>query len=317
MLSRTADHLYWLGRYIERAETMSRLIQVGSRMNMLPDAVDGFRSEWVSILHASGTYDDFEKKYGEPVERNAVSHMFFDRDNPSSVASCIFAARENARIVRTALSSAVWDAINGAYQELKALERTERSEIDISALTDWTSRQNALVTGAINNSLLRSDGYCFIHIGMNLERADNTARIMDVKYYVLLPDSGYIGSGLDNYQWQTLLRAMQMHRAFHWAYGGDITPYKIADLLILNRACPRSLHTAVDEATKHLDQLAREYGTTSDAQTEVRKLLAELSEMDIEAIFEEGLHEFLTRFKGDVARVGVLVGETYLGGEAA
>ncbi len=317
MLSRTADNLFWMGRYLERAETMARLLHVGARMNLLPDTVDGFRSEWVSILHASGTHAAFEKKYGEAVERNVVTHLFFDRDNPSSVAACVAAARENARIVRTALSGPVWDALNGAYQELKRLERTPRSEISITALTEWTARQHALASGAIESTLLRNDGYDFIHLGFNLERADNTARFLDVKYFVLLPDTGFVGSGLDNVQWQTLLRGMQMHRAFHWAYGGDITAAKIADLLILNPACPRSLMSAIAEATTHLDRLSRAYGASTRAQTAARALLAELSETRIGDIFEEGMHEFLGRMKREVAEIATCVSETYLIGAAA
>ncbi|OSP55268.1 alpha-E domain-containing protein [Pseudoruegeria sp. SK021] len=317
MLSRTADNLYWMGRYMERAETMARLINVGARMNLMPDTVDGYRSEWVPILQATETYSAFEKKYGEAVERNVVSHLFFDKDNPSSVASCIGAARENARIVRTAISSSVWDALNGAFQDLKDLERTPRSEISISQLTEWTARQNALFEGGVQTSLLRNDGYDFVNLGFHLERADNTARILDVKYYVLLPDAGYVGSGLDNYQWQTLLRAMQMHRAFHWAYGGEITPTKVVDLLILNAACPRSLLTAMQGATNHLDRLARHYGTTSEAQSEARSLFADLSEMRITDVFDHGVHEFLTRFKSQVASIGAAVNRVYLTGVPA
>ncbi|QIE42353.1 alpha-E domain-containing protein [Meridianimarinicoccus aquatilis] len=317
MLSRTADNLYWMGRYMERAETMARLLHVGARMNLIPDTVDGFRSEWVSILQASGTFAAFDKKYGEPVERNLVSHLFFDRDNPSSVAACIATARENARIVRTALSAPVWDALNEAYQELKELERTPRSEISITALTEWTARHHALASGALESTLLRNDGYDFVHLGFDLERADNTARFLDVKYYVLLPDAGFVGSGLDNVQWQTLLRGMQMHRAFHWAYGGEVTAAKIADLLILNPACPRSLLTAVEEAVKHLDRLAKSYGKSSPAQSAAQKLLNELSQTQLDDIFDEGLHDFLDRFKGNVAEIGTQVSETYLIGAAA
>lgn len=317
MLSRTADNLFWMGRYMERAETMARLLHVGARMNLIPDTADGFRSEWVSILHASDTHAAFTAKYGEPVERNLVSHLFFDRENPSSVASCIAAARENARIVRTALSAPVWDALNGAFQELKALERTPRSEISITGLTEWTARHHALAAGALESTLLRNDGYDFVHLGVNLERADNTARFLDVKYYVLLPDAGFVGSGLDNVQWQTLLRGMQMHRAFHWAYGGEITAAKIADLLILNRACPRSLRTCIDGVVRHLDRIAQAYGAHGPAQAEARALLEELDRTRLDDVFEAGLHDFLSQFKGRVAALGSRVSETYLIGVPA
>lgn len=317
MLSRTADNLFWLGRYMERAETTARLIDAGSRMNMIPDTVDGFRNEWGPILQASGSQAAFEAKYGEPVERNVLSHLFFDRENPSSVASCVAAARENARIVRTALSAPVWDALNGAYQEFKQFERTPRSELSISALTEWASRQNALANGAMHTTLLRNDGYYFLRLGYHLERADNTARFLTVKYYVLMPDVGIAGSGPANVQWQVLLRAMQMHRAFYWAYGGDVSPGKIVDLLILNPACPRSLRSAVESAAGDLDRLTEWYGAESSAQVSAQRLLDSLKKTRLEQIFDEGLFEFLERFTAEVADITTCLTGTYLNRGAA
>lgn len=314
MLSRTADNLYWIARYMERAETMARLLEVGARIALIPQA-GGYRSEWDSLLQASGTAHGFGQKYSEPVQRNIESYLFFDQDNPSSVASCIVAARENARIVRTALTTRVWDALNSAFQELRQLERTPRSQLDLMQLVDWTMRHTAMVRGAIDATLLRNDGYDFLNIGCYLERADNTARLMDVKYYVLLPRVEFVGSGLDNYQWSTLLRAMSANRAFHWAYGGEITAKKIAHFLILNPQSPRSLITCVEALSGHLDRLARGYHRTTAAQARARELLARLAEVQVDDIFEEGLHEFLTRFIGETASLGNAIFETYLSGD--
>ena len=316
MLSRTADNLYWLARYLERAETAARLMEVGSRIALLPNAGQGYRNEWESLLHVGGTADAFAKKYGDPVQRNIESHLFFDRDNPSSVASCISRARENGRIVRTALTTQVWDALNSAFQELRALERMPRSELSLSRLTDWTMRTTALVRGTIAATLLRNDGYDFLNLGYYLERADSTARLIDVKYYVLLPRVDFVGSGLDNYQWTTLLRAMSAHRAFHWAYGGEVTAAKIAHFLILNPQCPRSIITCVEGLNTHLDRLARAYHRSTPAQGAARKMLGELAEMRVEDIFDEGLHEFLTRLIGEVAGVAAQVHDVYLSGDA-
>ena len=316
MLSRTAESLYWIARYMERAETMARLLQVGARMSLMPsEAGSGFRSEWESVLQASGTAEGFAKKYGDPVQRNIESYVFFDHDNPSSVASCVSRARENARIVRTALTGQVWDALNTAFQELRQLERTPRSELDITRLTEWTLRQAALLRGAIESSQLRNDGWDFLNLGFHLERADNTARLMDVKYYVLLPRIEFVGSGFDNYQWTMLLRAMSAHRAFHWAYGGEVTAGKIAEFLILNPQCPRSLLAATGGTVGHLERLAKSYGHTTEAQSKGRALLGELAEMRVADVFEEGLHDFLTRFIADIAAVGAVVHDTYLCGE--
>lgn len=316
MLSRTAENLFWIARYIERAETMARLLEVGARIALMPQAGHGYRNEWDSLLRASGTASGFAQKYGDPVQRNIESYLFFDRDNPSSVASCIEKARENGRIVRTALTTQVWDALNAAFQEMRALERRPRSELELTQLTEWTMRHTAMLRGAIDATLLRNDGYHFLGLGFALERADNTARLLDVKYYVLLPRIDLVGSGLDNYQWQTLLRALSSHRAFHWAYGGEITAGKIAHFLILNRQSPRSLMTATGEAVGHLDALALAYGCATPAQERARRLLRQLETTSVEDVFEEGLHEFLTRFVQDVGGLAALVQENYLSGEA-
>ncbi|MBT8408088.1 MAG: alpha-E domain-containing protein, partial [Alphaproteobacteria bacterium] len=275
-----------------------------------------YRNEWDAILQAAGKVGEFAAKYGEANPRNVESFLFFDLDNASSIASCVSAARENGRIVRTALTSQVWDALNQAHQEMAEMRRTERSKLPVSDLVDWTKRQASLLRGAIEATQLRNDGYSFLHLGFALERADATARLLDVKYYVLLPEVDYVGSGVDNYQWSTLLRAMSLHRAFSWAYGGEITPGKIADFLILNHKSPRSLVSAVEEAREHLERLARGYGRSGPAQSQVRSIVGELSEASVDDIFDEGLHEFLTRFIEEIARLGFTIHEVYLSGEA-
>lgn len=316
MLSRTAANLFWMARYLERSETTARLLDMGFRNALLPDTGGGYRNEWSAILQSKGVLQGFNEKYGDLVQRNVESFLFFDLENPSSVASCIRAARENARIVRTALTSQVWDAINLSYQELKAIQRKERSQISIPDLTDWTLRTTALIRGAIEMTQLRIDGYSFMHLGYAVERADNTARLLDVKYYVLLPSVAYIGSGLDNYQWTTLLRALSAHRAYNWAYGGELSAVQIAHFLILNTKFPRSLLSCSIEVNEHLNHLARMYHRTSPAQEAARKQLSELSEMQIEDVFEEGLHEFLTRIISENAGLGQCIHDQYLTGEA-
>jgi len=317
MLSRTAENLYWIGRNIERAETRARLLEVGARNALMPNTGGGYRNEWDAILAATGTAVDFEAKYGDPVQRNVESHLFFDTDNPNSVASCLGRARENGRIVRTALTGQVWDALNTAFQELRDMQRTERSALPLADLVEWTMRVTAQLKGAIGSAQLRNDGYHFLQMGIELERADSTARMLDVKYYVLLPEVSYVGSGLDNYQWTTLLRSMSSYRAFNWAYGGEITARKIADFLVLNPQCPRSLLTCVTSASGHLDALARGPGGRTQAQSQVRSVLAELAEGDVDEIFEEGLHEFLTRFIKQMEALSGSIHSSYLTGRAA
>ena len=186
MLSRTAESLYWIGRYMERAETMARLLEVGYRMALMPSAGTGYRNEWASLVAAAGSSPGFEAKYDTGFrQRDVELWLFFDRDNSSSVIASIEAARQNGRAVRTALTTNQWDALNGAYLELAGIERRPRSAALLPELCDWTKRQGDLFRGATEGTHLQNDGYDFLNVGGYLERADNTARLLDVKYYVL------------------------------------------------------------------------------------------------------------------------------------
>lgn len=314
MLSRTASNLFWMGRNLERAETAARLLDVGQRITLLPNTEVGYQNEWNSLLRASGTSGLFNEKYDEITQENIEEFIFFDRDNPSSVASCLERAREAGRIVRTALTSQVWDALNVAYQELRKIERQPRSKLDTASLTDFTTSHTSTVRGAINATQLRNDGWHFMNLGYSLERADATARLLDVKYFVLLPRIEFVGSGLDTYQWQVILRALSAHRSYHWAYGGDITAGRVADFLILNGESPRSLITSLHEAVWHLEGLARRYGdgVPTEARDKSREVLAALQARDIEMIFDEGLHEFLSWFIRELGTVSNLVHQDYL-----
>ena len=314
MLSRTADNLYWMTRYLERAETAARLLEVGTRTSLLPNIGSGYRNEWDAVLAALGLTEDFAAKYPETTEDAVLDFLFFNRENPTSVTSCLTAARENGRIVRTALTALVWDGLNSAYQELKSFARRDRTKLEISDLTDWTTRTTALVRGGIHGTQLRGDGYYFMELGRFLELADSTARFLDVKYYVLLPKLEYVGTGYDNAQWTTLLRAVSAWRAFNWAYGQEMTPSRIAHFLILNRQMPRSLIFTVSGALEALEALARGYRRKSHALDLTRNLMGELAETSVEEIFEYGLHEFLTKFVSDIGQIGASVSQDYLGG---
>ena len=315
MLSRSAENMYWTARYMERADTAARLLEVGYRMQMMPTPDGGHASEWSSILSASGSAQGFADRYGDPLTRNIVSHMVFDGANPSSIKSCIEAARHNARSVRTALTTEVWEAINGAYHQFQELERMPRSDLSLPQISEWTKRQTSSLRGAFLNTQMENEGYRFFNLGNAVERADNTARMLDVKYYVLLPTIEMVGGGVDNYQWTSLLRAMSAHRAFHWAYRGDYSPSRIAHFLILNRACPRSLIHSVHSAEEELAELARLTGGRTRANSLAGGLLAELAEATIDDIFEEGLHEFLTRFIAENASLSQAVSNSYLFGK--
>ena len=314
MLSRTAANLFWIARYMERVETMARLLEVGYRISLMPSAGQGHRNEWESILAAAGDLEAYQDRYKDVKQVNIENFLFFNLDNPSSVASCIAQARDNARIVRTALTREVWDALNGAFQEMKELTTHRRSRSDLPSLCDWAKKQSALVRGAIESTQLQQDGYDFLNLGYYIERADNTARLMDMKYHVLLPSTDMVGGSLDNFQWTTLLRSLSAFRSFHWAYGGDYHQSKIAHFLILNVANPRSLLHCVDNYNYHLNRLARAYGQSTPAQKDSRNLMSRLSEESIDDIIQDGLHEFLTDFIAENGRIGVSVADSYLFG---
>ncbi len=315
MLSRTAENLFWLARYMERAETMARLLEVGYRMAMMPSVARGYRSEWASILAAAGSADGFAERYGPtPRQADVETWLYFDQDNPSSVANCIDRARQGGRSIRSALTSEVWDALNSAWLELRTMKEQPRSSARLPDLCDWTKRHGAWLRGAAEGTLLQNDGYDFLNLGYFLERADNTARLLDVKYYVLLPTTDMVGGSTDSYQWTTLLRALSAFRAFHWSYGGEYTASKIAHFLVLDRNCPRSLLHCAEQVEHHLARLARAYGGSTQAHDESVKLLGELAEARIEDIIDEGLHEFLTRFVARNASLGADIASAYLFG---
>ena len=208
----------------------------------------------------------------------------------------------------------MWDALNGAYLDLREIERRPRSTALLPQLCDWTKRQGSLLRGASEGTHLQNDGFDFLNLGYYLERGDNTARLLDVKYYVLLPTTDMVGGSIDTYQWTTLLRALSSYRAFHWSYGGEYSPRKIAHFLILNRACPRSLLHCQDKVGEHLGRLAHAYGSRNHAHDRLHAMLGELAEAEVEDIIEEGLHEFLTRFIYQNGALGQDVADGYLFG---
>ena len=227
MLSRTAENLYWISRYMERAETTARLLDVGYRMSLFPNP-NGYNNEWESVLAASGAIDSYKSKYNDIIQKNVEDFLFFDEENPSSVYNCILNARNNALVVRTSFTPESWLSINKAYQEIVKLKNNKFITADLPNLTEWTIEQVNLFRGSIS-SLLRNDGYNFLYLGLFVERADNSARLLDVKYFVLLPKPQYIGGNIDNMQWSILLRSLSSFRAFRWAYDGNITATKIAN----------------------------------------------------------------------------------------
>ncbi|AWX92850.1 hypothetical protein DPM13_05830 [Paracoccus mutanolyticus] len=320
MLSRTAANLFWMGRHLERAETAARLLDVGQRITLLPNTEEGYRNEWESLLRSAGARGAFASRYGDAINQdNIVSWLFFDCDNPSSVASCIERAREGGRIVRTALTSQVWDALNTAYQELRDLNRQPRETVDTAMLTDFTTRHGSTVRGAINATQLRSDGWHFINLGYSLERADATSRLLVVKYFVARSHAGGVAQQLGQERSEgcagdpaDAVGASGRSMALWWRHHRQ----QVADFLILNGESPRSLLTSLYEAVWNLDGLVRRYGegVPATASVKARQTLESLMARDIDAIFDEGLHEFLTWFIGEIGAVSDAVHDDYFSG---
>ncbi len=314
MLSRTADNLYWLARYMERADFLARVIKASRRLASLPKAYGGAESEWEGVLLSSGSVQAFHAA-GRPLnEANVIEFLAFSPENPSSIRNCIGQARANARAVRTALTVEMWEAINDGYLEMQAIEqaRAARSGEDLTRFLDFVKRVSLTYDGGANRTMLRNDAYWFSRVGLFIERADNTARLLDVKYQLLLPEKEVIGGSLDYFQWAAILRAVSAHTAYQWVYRESLKPWLVADLLILRPEMPRSLISCYESVVRYLDRLANTHGRQGPAQSHARAVYGKLENMSVEALFQGGLHEFVGAFISDNARLGALVSDQYL-----
>jgi uncharacterized alpha-E superfamily protein len=313
MLSRTADNLYWLSRYVERAEFVARILDAAHRLASLPSAYGGGETnEWASALASAGDTAVFKPLY-DGINADTVSNFLaFSPHNPSSIRSCIETARENARSVRTALTTEMWDTINGAWLELRNYEGRDLNREEFSRFLDWVKGISLTFDGSAYRTMLRNDAYWFTRLGTAIERADNTARILDVKYQILLPASEKVGGSLDYFQWTTILREVSAFNAYHWVYRESIKPLLVADLLILNRQMPRSFTNCYGVLVEHLDLIADAYGRRGASQRLAGNLLARLEGEDIDRVFASGLHEFVSAFIEENGRVGEAIIAQYL-----
>lgn len=309
MLGRTANGLFWMFRYIERAENTARLIDAGLRMSLT--RMDGREEDWESVLRSSGVFKAYSQTYAEVTSADAVNYLLRDKSNPSSVLSAIEAARNNGRMVRTALTRETWEAINECYLDIKAQLARPVSSADMPGVIDNIKQRTGLIRGAFHGTMLRTERYNFSRIGTFIERADNTSRILDVKYYVLLPANSYVGSSLDNVQWESILRSVSAHRSYGWVYDDDYRPTNIADFLILNGRMPRSLAYCYDKINTNLSYLEREYGKRTSCHETAAATLGMLREREIQSIMDVGLHEFLQDFISQNSRVAAEIAEAY------
>ncbi|WP_257548027.1 alpha-E domain-containing protein [Sphingopyxis sp. DBS4] len=297
MLGKTAGSLYWMARYLERSENNARLIDAGFRIALTRS--NTAKAEWRSVLVTAGQDVRFGQVHGDDyASQRVVDFMLRDPANPSSILSVIKQARDNARTARTHLTREVWEAVNTSWMTLGALLKRQVREDDLPDVLAAIRRQNGQVRGALNGTMLRNDGFHFAQLGTFLERADNIARILDVKYYLLLPSVAHIGGSIDNVQWETILRSVSAHRAYRWLYGAEISALKIAEFLILYRQLPRSLAFCCERVEEHLGRIQQGYDEETEAGRMAAALCRDRLSAPIQAIFDGGLHEYLSGFLG-------------------
>jgi uncharacterized alpha-E superfamily protein len=309
VLGKTAGGLLWMARYLERSENTARLVDAGFRISLTRSADS--EDEWASIIATAAARDAFLARHSRFAAAEVIDFLLRDRANPSSVISVVEAARNNARLVRTALTREVWEAVNVCWMTLRDALSGSMEEAQLPAILATIRQQAALVRGAMHGTMLRNDIFNFVRLGTFLERADNTARILDVKYYVLLPSVSHVGSSLDNVQWETILRSASAERAFGWLHGGETTPIGIAEFLILDRQMPRSLAFCCAKLTENLDYLAADYGDRRACHALAATLKDRLFQRTIKTIFEAGLHEFILEFIRDTHALGRRIEQDY------
>jgi uncharacterized alpha-E superfamily protein len=309
MLSRTADHLYWMARSTERAENLARMLDVNSRMSMFPQGAEIVEQGWSATLTIIGLMDAFRQRYDAVTPANVIAFMAFDRDNPLSIYSCLRAARENARAVRGTLTSEIWETLNATWLEMRASPRS-CTDAEVGNFFEWVKYRSHVARGVIQGTMLRDEAWHFTWLGTYLERADSTARILDVKYHLLLPRHEQAGGATDYYQWSALLHSVSAFEIYRRVYRDLITPRRVAELLVLRDDMPRSLRRCMSQTYTHLAAVRN----SQSAETERRagELQAALHFGRIDSVFEMGLHEYLTRFLGQVRDLGDRVARDFL-----
>ena len=310
MLGKTAGGLYWMFRNLERAENTARLIEAGFRI-ALTRSTDA-ALEWQSVILTTASTAAFTRKYDVYDAENVIDFLLRDQNNPNSVMSVIGFARDNAKTVRTALTSEVWLAVNETWMVLRELLRRKVKVKDLPQVLSAIRHQSELVRGALHSTMLRNDIFDFCQLGNYIERLDNTARIIDVKYYTLLPDAASVGGRLDSVQWETILRSASARRAFRWSVDGDFTGPAIANFLIFDDRMPRSIAFCMRQITKSLVRLSQDHGEDiCPSCSQAKQMQSNLESHDMEAIYSIGLHEFLDKIQIEAARLSLQIGEDF------
>ena len=315
MLSRTADHLFWMSRYTERAENTARMLDVNYQTSLLPQSTAVAQLGWEGLLSISELKVPYAVKYGDSINRRDVmDFMVRDEKNSSSIISCLQNARENARAVRGTLTTEMWETQNQTYLEVIRMLRQGDFERNPGQFFEWVKFRSHLSRGVTLGTLLQDEAFHFLRLGTFLERADNTARLVDVKFHTVQSDSAGAGSDSDQendfYHWSAILRSVSAFEVYRKVYRDVVKPDRVAELLILRADMPRSLLACLNEVISNLSMV------TSDASSETLrcagKLRADLRYARIDEILATGLHAFLTQFLDRVNELGANINREFL-----
>jgi uncharacterized alpha-E superfamily protein len=334
MLSRTADHLFWMARYMERAENTARMLDVNYQTSLLPQSADRAEQGWRGMLSISELTPAFLAKHDEVNERNVLDFMVRDESNPSSIAACLRAARENARAVRGALTTEVWETQNQTWLEFVRMVAGNRFRRDPGEFFEWVKFRSHLSRGVTVGTMLQDEALHFLRIGTFLERADNTARLLDVKFHALMTKEFHGSAGMaqsqsqsqsqngqtqtqaqdqpeyDFYHWSAILRSVSGFEVYRKVYRNVIRPEKVAELLILRADMPRSLAACMNEVVSNLRLVANEQ--SGETLRRAERLRADVLYGRIDEILATGLHAYLTQFLDRVGDLGVGISRDFL-----
>lgn len=317
MLSSTAKNLYWMGRYLQRAKTTARLIEATQRM-----ALQSSGKEAEGVVAIFGMEDEFRESQAQAQHQtqgpgkkklsDLIDFLAFDETNPSSIVSSIGSARRNAREERNNITVDVWESLNGLWLELSARLRGNRAGLDRGAVIESVKKQAVMIFGAAQVTLLRDEAYNFFQLGAFLERGDNTARILDVKYHLLMPDGRPTAENLDYFAWSELLACIGAVRTYRRIYRSSLDPMKVAELMMLRRDVPRSVHHCLWMVDLSMRELADSYGARGEADRLAGELHARLRYARIDQVFEIGLHRFLGGVRDNIAVLSDEIGRQFL-----
>jgi uncharacterized alpha-E superfamily protein len=314
MLSRTADHLFWMSRYTERAENTARMIDVNYQTALLPQSTAVVQLGWQGLLSISELLPMYAAKHGAVTSRGVMEFMVKDEDNPSSIISCLRAARENARAVRGTLTTEVWETQNQTWMEVNRMLRAGDFERDPGQFFEWVKFRSHLSRGVTVGTMLMDEALHFMRLGTFLERADNTARLLDVKFHAVQSDFFGAASEQDQeydfYHWSAILRSVSGFEVYRKVYRDVIKPERVAELLILRADMPRSLHASLNEVVGNLHLVTSD--PASETLRQAGRLRADVQYGRIDEILATGLHAFLTQFLDRVNELGARISREFL-----